>query len=82
MFYDSLDKSSFERIKEHFINIKNINFSNKRIYALMRGKYDLNVKSNEYRDIITDEEILELADENNIIFFHLSNFEKYENGVN
>ena len=82
MFYDSLDKSSFERIKENFIDIKKINFSNKPIYALIRGKYDLNVKSNEYRDIITDEEVLEFADENNIIFFHLSNFEKYENGVN
>ena len=77
MFYDSLDKSSFERIKEHFINSKKIKFPNEPIYALIRSKYDLNVKSNEYRDIITDEEVLEFADENNINFFHLSNFEKY-----
>ena len=81
MFYNSLDKNSFKMIKEHFRNIKEY-CSKDPICALIRGKYDLNIKSNEYKDIITDEEALEFTDENNIIFFHLSNFEKYENGVN
>ena len=81
MFYNSLDKNSFKMIKEHFRNIKAYSFKDP-ICALISSKYDLNVKSNEYKDIITDEEALEFTDENNIIFFHLSNFEKYENGVN
>ena len=44
--------------------------------ALIRNKYD-----NTYRNEISDEEALEFADENNMLFFHLSLHEKNETGV-
>ena len=37
---------------------------------------------NKFIDIIKDEEVLEYAEENNIIFSHISIFDKYEDGIN
>ena len=78
IFYDALDKDSFNKAKtlykQAFENNKNI------IYFLIRIKYDLNLNS-EKNEIVSDEEALEFADKNNLIFTHISSFEKYEDGI-
>ena len=50
---------------------------------LIRVKYDLNIKSdnNENIDFVSDEEAMEYSDKNNMIFLHISSFEKYDNGI-
>ena len=77
LFYDSMDKDSFEKIKRFYFSISDY----KKIFFLVRSKYD--IKSNIYNesDIVSDEEALEFADENNIIFAHFSSIEKYETGI-
>ena len=78
IFYDALDKSSFEKAK---ILIKDcLNDNKKLICFLIRSKYDLNLNS-EKNEIVSDEEALEFADKNNLIFTHISSFEKYGNGI-
>ena len=52
----------------------------KIIYFLVRSKYELSLLS-EKNEIISDEEVLEFADKNNIIFTHISSFENYGNGI-
>ena len=49
---------------------------------LIRVKYDLNIKSdnNENIDFVSDEEAMEYADKNNMIFLHISSFEKNDKG--
>ena len=46
------------------------------IFALIRNKYD-----NTRKEAISDEEALEFADLNNMLFFHLSLHEKNETGI-
>ena len=46
------------------------------IFALIRNKYDY-----KCRNEISDEEALEFADKNNMLFFHLSLHEKNETGI-
>ena len=50
------------------------------IYCLIRCKYDFSLKGNN-NDFVYDEEALEFATKNNIIFCHISSFEKYETGI-
>ena len=74
LFYDSSFKYSLESIKEkqYFFTQhckKNI------IFALIRNKYDIKEKA------ISDEEALEFADLNNMLFFHLFFHEKNETGI-
>ena len=78
IFYDALDKSSFEKAK---ILIKDcLNDNKKQIYFLIRSKYELNLNS-QNDEIVSDEEALEFADKNNLIFAHISSFENYGNGI-
>ena len=79
LFYNSFDRNSFLKAKKFYTNLYQSN--PKSIYALIKGKYDLALKEKN-DDIVSDEEALEFADNNNIIFAHLSNFEKYETGIN
>ena len=81
VFYDSKYKKSFERAKFLYESAKSNNSNNNCIYALISNKYDLNSYPNEKDDIISDEEVLEFVEENNLIFAHLSILEKYSQGV-
>ena len=81
VFYDCSYKKSFERAKFLFELAKSKNNNKNCIYALIGNLYDLNFSSNTKDDIISDEEVLEFAEKNNLIFAHLSIFEKYSQGV-
>ena len=61
---------------------------NYSIFLLIRNKYDLKINqenndndNDNDNDYVPDEEALEFADKNNIIFTHASSFEKYETGI-
>ena len=79
LFYDSFNRDSFLKAKKLYANL--YKSYPESIYALVRSKYDLALKG-ENNAIVSDEEALEFANNNNIIFAHLSNFEKYETGTN
>ena len=79
IFYDSFDRESFEKAKSYIYEIQGQ--SSNPILVLIRTKYDLNLDSTKNENFVTDEEALEFADEHNILFFHISNFEKYETGI-
>ena len=76
--YDAYDRDSFNYIKNKIAQIKEIN--NKVICVLIRNKYDSKINANNV-NIVSDEEGLEFADKNNLIFRHISCFEKNENGI-
>ena len=78
IFYDALDKDSFEEAKNYYEKVKENNHN--PIYFLIRNKYDLSLNSKK-NEIVSDEEALEFADKNNLIFTHISSFEKYGNGI-
>ena len=80
-FYDAYDKNSFDRAKSYFEDIKNADIKNP-IYILVRIKYEIRLNSNEKEDIVTDEEALEYAGKNNMHFYHIAIFVKYETGIN
>ena len=79
LFYDSCNRDSFLKAKKLYTNL--YKSYPESIYALVRSKYDLSLKEVK-NDIVSDEEALEFANNSNIIFAHLSNFEKYETGTN
>ena len=76
LFYDSFNRKSFERIKRAYSLHKDI--LNNMVF-LIRTECDLNMKS-EINDFVSDEEAIEYADKNNMIFLHISSFEKNDNG--
>ena len=76
--YDAYNRDSFNYIKNKYSQIKNE--SNNSIYVLIRNKYDIKANKDN-NNIVSDEEALEFADANNIIFRHISSIEKYENGI-
>ena len=78
IFYDAYDKDSFRLAKSTYKQLLPLN--NKAVYFLIRNKYELSLNS-EKKEIISDEEALEFADKNNLIFVHLSSFENYGNGI-
>ena len=80
IFYDAFDKDSFKRAKSFYEDIKNLGITNP-IYVLIRSKYEIALDSNDKKNIVTDEEALEYAEKNNLLFFHLGIFEKYETGI-
>ena len=82
IFYDALDRNSFERAKSYFEEIKTERHIINPIYVLIRSKYENALDKEKKNDIVTDEEALEFADENNIYFFHIGILEKYETGIN
>jgi len=79
LFYDSFNRKSFLKAIEFYTNL--YKSYPKSIYVLIKGKYDLPFKAENTNDIVSDEEALEFANKNEIIFAHLSNFEKYETGI-
>ena len=81
IFYDALDRNSFEITKSYFEDIKIECKTRNPIYVLVRSKYENVLKREEKNDIVRDEEALEFADENNIYFFHIGILEKYATGI-
>ena len=81
MFYEQKNRETFETAKRRLKSVKE-NCLYDVILVLIANKYDLNLYSIKNDDIITDEEALEFADENNIIYSHLSILENYSNGIN
>ena len=81
IFYDPFDKSSFKRVDEILFQIKNDGITN-AILVLISNKYDKNMENINNEDIVSDEEALEYADKQKLFFIHLSNFVKYETGIN
>ena len=82
IFYDSSDKASFERAKTFFNMAKDNTKDKKVVMVLVSNKYDLHVKSKENINKVSEEEALEYASKNNILFTHISIVEKYESGIN
>ena len=77
LFYDAFDRSSFQKIKDIYYQNRNIPNC---IFALIRTKYELSIQS-QNNDYVSDEEAMEYADKNNMLFTHISSFEKYDNGI-
>ena len=82
IFYDSSDKASFERAKTFFNMAKDNTKDKKVVIVLVSSKYDLYVKSKENMNRVSEEEALEYASKNNILFAHISIVEKYASGIN
>ena len=82
IFYDSTDRESFQKAKELFDMVKSVINKSEIIYVLISSKYDLYIKSAENTNKVPEEEALEFASKNNILFAHLSIAEKYSNGIN
>ena len=83
IFYDSFDRKSFEMAKSYFKNIiAESNTELNPMYILVRSKYENILNTKEKIDIVSDEEALEYADENNMYYFHIAINEKYETGIN
>ena len=82
IFYDSFNRNSFNKAKQ--LCEKAISLNKNSIKIIIRSKYELKVEPKKNNiDIVSDEEVLEyINNRNNIFFFHLSNFEKYESGIN
>ena len=76
LFYDAFDRNSFEKVKDIYYQNKIPNC----IFALIRSKYELSLKL-QNDDYVSDEEAMEYADKNNMLFAHISSFEKYDNGI-
>ena len=81
LFYDSSIRVLFQRAKELFDKTKDTLDTNEVIYVLISSKYDLYTKAEQNIDNISEEEALEFASENNMLFAHLSIAEKYANGI-
>ena len=79
-FYDPFNKKSFEYIKNSFQNINQLNNAFLCTYILIKNKCDLN-EAKDKKIVISDEEVLEYADKNNLVFRNLSNLEKYGSGL-
>jgi len=79
-FYDPFKKESFEYVKKFFESLNERKNAFLCSYILIKNKYDLNETKDE-KIMISDEEVLEYADKNNLSFRNLSNLEKYDSGI-
>ena len=78
-FYDPFNKNSFELIKKQVQLIKKKKCF-PYTYILVKSKWDLN-ETKDRNIMVSDEEVLEYAYENNLLFRNLSNIEKYGSGI-
>ena len=78
LFYDSYERDSFDYIKKKYYELKNE--YNNSVFVFIRNKYDKKIKKNN-KKFVPDEEVLEFTDNNEIIFVHISSFEKYNSGI-
>ena len=79
-FYDPFNKKSFELIKKNLEILKELNNKYLCCYIIIKSKCDLN-ETKDRNIMISDEEVLEFADKNNLLFRNLSNLEKYGSGI-
>ena len=79
LFYNSLNRKSFKRVDKILKAMKENNPKKNAIYILICCKYDLKVEP--YTNVVTEEEVLEYADKNNLLFCHLSNKEEYKKEI-
>ena len=79
-FYDPFNKDSFEYIKNCRQGIKQVNNLLHCTSILIKNKCDLNETKNK-NIMVSDEEVLEYADKNNLLFRNLSNLEKHGSGI-
>ena len=79
-FYNPFTKESFEYVKKFFESLNERKNAFLCSYILIKNKYDLN-ETNDEKIMISDEEVLEYADKNNLSFRNLSNLEKYCSGI-
>ena len=79
-FYDPFKKESFEYAKKCFESVNGINSAFLCSYILIKNKYDLK-ETKDGKIMISDEEVLEYANKNNLSFRNLSNLEKYDSGI-
>ena len=82
LFYDSFDKASFERAKKIYNRVKDFCEINEAVYVLVSSKNDLYINSKDNKQKVSEEESLEFATNNNMLFAHISIVEKYGNGIN
>ena len=77
-FYSSFDRNSFENVEKIFPKQE----SNELDYicVLIRNNYELCLKS-EDDNYVSDEEAMEYAEKNSMLFAHISSFEKYDSGI-
>ena len=80
LFYNSFNRNTFLKAIKFYTDLSKS--YPKAIYALINAKYNLPIQTENNNDIVSDEEALEFANKNDIIFAHLSLFEKYETGIN
>ena len=80
IFYNPFNRDSFKTAKE-LISMSKNECKNNIIYVLVCNKYQLNMNE-KTKNIVRDEEVLEYAEKNDILFSHISIFDKYENGIN
>ena len=78
IFFDYNDRRSLDFAK----TILNERKNEQQVFVLVGAKYDLKINADKKDNIIHEEEVLELADEKKALFVHLSNLEKYSDGVN
>ena len=76
ILYDVCDRQSFEMAKR--ICMRKANINKKALCFLIRSNYGI-IKNNH--DIVSDEEAIEFAAQNNLYFTHIDCFEKYETGL-
>ena len=74
LFYDSYDKSSFERAKNIYNSVKDFCDIKEAVYDLVSSRYDIHKNSKEK---VSEEEALEFASNNNMPFAHISIVENF-----
>ena len=79
-FYNPFKKDSFEYIKNCFESVNELNSQFLCKYIIIKNKCDLN-EIKDQKIMISDEEVIEYADKNNLSFRNLSNLEKYGSGI-
>ena len=79
-FYNPFKKDSFEYIKNCFESVNELNSQFLCKYIIIKNKCDLN-ETKDQKIMISDEEVIEYADKNNLSFRNLSNLEKYGSGI-
>ena len=83
ILYDALSRKTFEKAIKIYKHIKDCNFGKEgTVFILIRSKYELNkTVQNNFKDFISDEEVLKFAEKNNLFFSHISSFEQHESGI-
>ena len=82
-FYDSLTKDNFDYLKNYYEEVK-LNNNKKPIIGIVRSNYELDNTYSNFGVVqnICEEEIIEFADKNNIVYGHVSPMTRYGTGIN